>query len=222
MPISIPVLFYSGPNANIASGAASAATGTDCPANSLVVMGLAVGSAGQLATLTDSAGNVYTLAIRQNTGQHDVEIWYCINNIHLPSSGTFTATTVGGVLGYRPYGAIYLSGAFGGLDRTAGLSIASGTTYTLTTAALQFGTVIAVAANNDDGYTTYTEDPAWTQLTGSPVSNNAGAAFAYRLIINNPAAVSWSPNFNSQRVDAAIAVFDATTLTIAPQGVLQM
>jgi len=210
MAIANPVLFYTGPVSNILSGSSSAATGTDCPAGNLVVMGIVVGSGGQLASLSDSAGNVYTPAIRQSV-VHDAEIWYCNNNLHLSSSGTFTATVVGGVLGYRPFGAIYVGGALGGLDQTAGLSIASGTTYTLTTPGLNVATAIAVGLNNPDGYTSYIEDPSWTELIGSPVSNNVGGDFAWKILANVAAPVTWAPNFTlSQRVDSCMAVFDIT------------
>jgi hypothetical protein len=206
--ISTPVPFFTGPATTIASGSATAATGTNCPAGSLVVVALLGSSGGQIQNLFDSAGNNYTRAVRQAAAR-DAELWYCANNVDLPASGTFTANTFGAIT-WRPYGAAYVTGALGGLDEIAGITI-TGTGFTLTSGPLGFASAIAFGMANDvTGFTSFTEDASWFPLIGNPSSNLAAGDFAYKIVSTN-APVSWSPTYSpSQEVDAAMAVFDAT------------
>jgi len=207
--IAAPVLFFTGPVATIVSGVATAAVGTDCPAGNLVVVPIVGQSGGSIKTLVDSAGNVYSRAIQQ-LGAHDCELWYVNNCLHLPAAGTFTATTVAGG-NYLPLGAVYVRNA-GGLDQTAGLSVTAATTFTLTTGAIN-GSEIAFAVCNDDGFTTFTEDVTWTQLLGSPVTNNPAMDFAWKFVSS---AASWNPSWTAaQHVDGLIATFQATGFDVA-------
>lgn len=229
MAIGIPNLLMGPDSANRNSGSASGATSSDGPIGSLIVVCISAKSSGTISTLTDSGGNSYSLAVAVSAtggGTTDIELWYSLNTTHdLPSGGTFTATTSGGGQ-YFVNGAASISGCNGGLDNTNTAKPGAVSSFSLTvpsSGSLSVPNEIVMVCFIPSGSAiagTYTEGAGFTELTGSPVSNNSGCDFAYN-IVSSIAAVTWSPSWtvNSPNISAAVATFEITSVPPSPPAI---
>jgi hypothetical protein len=207
MAIGTPVQLGSG--TSIASGS-SFSTIANCPAGNLILVPVWIRSAIAVSSVTDSAGNSYSLAIRNLNGTVAAELWYAANCINLPSAGTITvngptydaaAIGVSGIATASP------------LDATNSFSGASSTTFSLATGALAQANEIAVgafalAAGANSGFV---EAAGFTSVT-IPSSNISKSAYQ---IVSSAGSVTYAPSWSAARATSAIvATFKAPGASI--------
>lgn len=163
----------------------------------LVSFGFATGSVP--ASYVDSVGNVYVLAVGNDTGQvlQQVAIYYCANPKYAPIGTTFASTNVGSTCVYIYQACGYTDAV---LDKTAS-SVASGSVngVTLTTPALTASPELvigAVAAGGNPIFTlpapAYTPPAGWFNLSIPISACNPVSCIA----VNSTSAVTYNPTWS--------------------------
>lgn len=213
--IGTPTVFINQLQSSISSGSNSAATGSDIPAGSTIFVALT--NNGQpneaISTLADSGaggGNSYLQAV-QNAATASIfscAIWYCLNTtVDLPVGSTFKVTTA---LGQYGICVIVVTGAKGGLDKTANVAQTSANTgpSLANNPLTQAIEILLGVYNSTNTFGSFTEASGWTSLGTVAASGLPG--FAY-LIVSSTSGGTYNPRTSGNQTFAAVlATFMAT------------
>lgn len=201
----------------------SSATTVDIPVGSLVVAGSAVRSANNgCASVTDSAGNTYTIGANKGSGGvQSASLIATITTIDLPIGSTFTCTTVAGVTTNRGIMVAAFSGvASQDVSGTSTSTSGTGTVQSITgnTLACPGGganceVVVNVWSNRTLGAQS-SQTAGFTQF-GCLTLNNANVCMAYEIVSAVTAQNYTSTNANSDSWAMLQFAFQATSSSTA-------
>ncbi len=214
MTIGTPIQF--GSNTSSVTGTTIATTAASVPAGSLIFLAFVVpSSASAVTSVTDSAGNVYTVnATSQGWTSVRVQIAWCANCPAL-SSGTITAT-LGASVANKAVSAWYVPG-ISGVDVTGvGSGSGSATTLTEATGALAQANELVFGAFATDPVSTA---PAASGFTlGSTVNTSAMSLNSGYKIVSSAASTSFAPSWTTTgQCGAIVASFKGVPDTYDPR-----
>jgi hypothetical protein len=205
-----PTQLFAG--SNLTSGNPQTTT-ADAPIGSLIVVLIAAwnSSNGTVSSVTDSAGNTYTLAAQgaATVGiPYPSAIYFSSNTPNdLPNGGTITVTNSGAV--NQSYGAWSVSGCNGGLDTHTTGNASGVTSSSLSTGALAQANEIVFGTTSTAGSLSGLANSAgFTEIAFAPSGNAMAGAYD---VVSSTSSVTYNPSWSgSITVAQVLASFKAT------------
>lgn len=215
-PLGTPVALQSAAVSATSASSLALTTNANSPAGATIVVASHIGSNNTtISSLTDSAGNSYSLAKAQ-TPDRSSSIWYSTTSVALPSGGTITATYSGspGASGGSILAAASIVGLTASpLDKTAGAifnaatSQPSGATATLSQAKeVAFGVAGGGTTGGGNGFSAAS---GWTRIANleNIGTNHEGMEFDF-IVVNATTALNFSPTSTTASYgESVIATF---------------
>lgn len=217
MSISIPTsiigdIFPINSGADTTTGtlkSGSATTTSQIPANALFFMSIAAtGANDSFTSVTDSAGNTYSVVETSDGSNGAQAIAWLIPSSPIPSGTSITAVTSdasqwGLGTGY------YVTGAAGGLDKQNSVNndnLNTVTSISLATGTLALASEIVIGVFNTNGNAV-----TWTEASGFSTLHNDTFSITSYEIVSSSSSVTWNPTFTATGpLNAVLASFKAT------------